>query len=53
MQDIRFIQMLHAKEPYMALVFGRQIYRRCNEKLGQFEARVHHEAAKARESVWY
>ena len=53
MQDIRLITKPDCKEPYKAIIHGRNLYRRCNEKLSQFEARVHHAAAKIRESAWY
>ena len=53
MQDIRLITKPDCKEPYKAIIHGRNLYRRCNEKLSQFEARVNHAAAKIKESVWY
>lgn len=51
--DTRLVRRAPNEEPYMAIVHGRHVYRRMNETLPQFVARIGHMAAKMRESPWY
>lgn len=51
--DVRLIARNEGAEPYLAVVHGRHVYRRCNETLCRFIARAEIEGARYRESAWY
>ena len=50
--DIRFISRAPGVEPYVAIVHGRQVYRRNNEPLAQFQARAEIVRAQILTSGW-
>ncbi len=50
MTDVRLVTRPGAAEPYLAVVHGRHVYRRCNETLRQFQARIDTTAARLLET---
>lgn len=50
--DVRLLRHHPDAEPYLAVVHGRHLPRRCNETLCRFIARAEQQAARHRESGW-
>ena len=50
--DVRLIARHEGAEPYLGIVAGRHLHRRCNETLCRFIARAEQQAARHRESGW-
>lgn len=50
--DIVFFSLTADSVPYLALVHGRRVHRRCNETLPQFEARAQIVQAQILTAAW-